>query len=406
MSRFNPSTMIPGVLAAVGVAVIVLWLRTGPAMSIVARVPDVARSQPGPGQPEAPPIGRLMRFGGAAADHASHTALPGAWPCFRGPQLDGICHDDTPLARHWPEAGPTQLWSVELGEGYAGPAVLGGRVYVLDYDRRASADALRCLSLADGKEIWRYSYPVVVKRNHGMSRTVPAVTDKYVVALGPKCHVDLPRPDQRRVATGCSTWCAQFGTTVPPWYAGQCPLIEGDRVILAPGGDALLMAVDSPAGKSLWKTPNPHGWTMTHSSIMPMEFAGRRMYVYCGSGGVAGVSADDGAILWETTDWKISIATVPSPVVLPGGKIFFSRRVQRGQPDRAAASRKGSGSCPGRCGASAPPSSAPRSTRRSCSTSSPVRRARQGQGAGVPGPGGPVSWASGAAAPLRPRART
>ena len=63
---------------------------------------------------------------------------------------------------------------------------------------------------------------------------------------------------------------------------------------------------------------------MTHSSIMPMEFAGKRMYVYCGKGGVAGVSADDGSILWDTTDWKISIATVPSPVILPGGRIFLS----------------------------------------------------------------------------------
>ena len=63
---------------------------------------------------------------------------------------------------------------------------------------------------------------------------------------------------------------------------------------------------------------------MTHSSIMPMEFAGRKMYVYCGKGGVAGVSADDGSLLWETTDWKISIATVPSPVILPEGRIFLS----------------------------------------------------------------------------------
>jgi outer membrane protein assembly factor BamB len=47
------------------------------------------------------------------------------------------------------------------------------------------------------------------------------------------------------------------------------------------------------------------------------------MYVYCGKGGVAGVSAEDGAILWETADWKISIATVPSPVILPDGKIFL-----------------------------------------------------------------------------------
>lgn len=48
------------------------------------------------------------------------------------------------------------------------------------------------------------------------------------------------------------------------------------------------------------------------------------MYVYCASGGVVGVSAEDGAILWETTDWRISIATVPSPVVIGDGRIFLS----------------------------------------------------------------------------------
>jgi outer membrane protein assembly factor BamB len=57
---------------------------------------------------------------------------------------------------------------------------------------------------------------------------------------------------------------------------------------------------------------------------MPMEFAGERTYVYCASLGVVGVSAKDGQALWETTEWKISIATVPSPVILPGGRIFLS----------------------------------------------------------------------------------
>ena len=64
----------------------------------------------------------------------------------------------------------------------------------------------------------------------------------------------------------------QFGASVPQWYAGQCPLIDGGRAILAPGGpDALLMAVECATGRVVWKTPNPHGWTMTHSSIVPME---------------------------------------------------------------------------------------------------------------------------------------
>ena len=88
----------------------------------------------------------------------------------------------------------TEGWQTELGEGHAGAAVRDGRVFVLDYDRAASADVLRCLSLADGRDIWRFAYPVGVKRNHGMSRTMPAVTDKFVVTVGPKCDVSCLDP--------------------------------------------------------------------------------------------------------------------------------------------------------------------------------------------------------------------
>ena len=47
------------------------------------------------------------------------------------------------------------LWSVEMGEGHAGPAIAHGCMYVMDYDRDKESDALRCLSLSDGKEVWR-----------------------------------------------------------------------------------------------------------------------------------------------------------------------------------------------------------------------------------------------------------
>ena len=175
------------------------------------------------------------------------------------------------LARGWQPGEPHELWAGDVGDGYAGAAVLNGRVYLMDYDRDKKQDALRCLSLADGREIWRYAYPVPVKRNHGMSRTVPAVTDKLLVAIGPKCHVV-----GLNSVTGELRWgldlVRQYGTTVPPWYAGQCPLIDNGTVVLAPGGKAaLLLACDGLTGAALWQTPNPHGWKMTHSSVMPME---------------------------------------------------------------------------------------------------------------------------------------
>jgi outer membrane protein assembly factor BamB len=199
----------------------------------------------------------------------------------------------------------------------------------MDYDAVNQADAFRCLSLGDGQEIWRYTYPVKVKRNHGMSRTVPAIAEKFAVAIGPKCQVTCLDP-----VSGELRWtmnlAREYNTEVPPWYAGQCPLIDGDRVILAPAGDVLMIAVDGLTGKVLWQTPNPRRWQMTHSSVMPLEFNGQRMYVYCGSGGVAGVSAKNGAALWETPDWKISIANVPSPLPIGDGKIFFSGGYEAG----------------------------------------------------------------------------
>jgi outer membrane protein assembly factor BamB len=84
------------------------------------------------------------------------------------------------------------------------------------------------------------------------------------------------------------------------------------------------MAVSLESGEVLWKTPNPRGWKMTHSSVVAMEIGGQKTFVYCGSGGVVGVSALDGRQLWETDAWKISIATVPTPVVIPGNRLFFS----------------------------------------------------------------------------------
>ena len=191
-----------------------------------------------------------------------------------------------------------------------------------DIDR--SADTLRCLSLDDGREIWRNGYRVIVAHNHGMSRTIPAVVGDCVITLGPKCQLAC-----WDAATGKSRWLIdlvlEHGATVPPWYTGQCPFIDTktDRLIVAPGGKALVMAIDYHTGKIVWQSPNPRKWAMTHVSIVPMEFAGRRMYVYCGKGGVAGIAADNGELLWDSDEWQIAMATCPSPVVVGEGRIFF-----------------------------------------------------------------------------------
>jgi len=318
MNKSAIVNMMPLALAAAGALVLYLWLSGDAAVELELRLPKPEAAGEVPGGEQVLSIeGELVRLDGKAAD------LAGAWPRFRGANFDAVSTEGVLLARSWPAGGPEVVWSIDVGEGYAGAAVLNGRVYILDYDREKQADAVRCLSLADGADIWQYRYPVKVKRNHGMSRTVPAVTDKYIVTLGPKCHVTCLDS-----VTGEFRWMLdlvrEYGAKVPPWYAGQCPLVADGKAIIAVGGSNLMMAVDCNSGEVLWETANPRGRQMTHSSVVPMEFGGVRMYVYCSSGGVVGVSAADGALLWEYPDWQIRIANVPSPVIVGDGLIFLS----------------------------------------------------------------------------------
>ncbi|MBN1866894.1 PQQ-like beta-propeller repeat protein [Candidatus Sumerlaeota bacterium] len=254
---------------------------------------------------------------------AKPSTHPGEWSNFRGANHDNIATSSVSLARSWPPEGPPVLWRIPVGEGHAAAAIRDGRVYLIDYDREKQEDAIRCLSLDTGEEIWRYSYSVLVKRNHGMSRTIPTLNGRFVVTIGPKCHVVC-----LDALSGELAWkkdlVREHETKVPMWYAGQCPLIDNGRAILAPGEKPLMMAVDPATGETVWQTQELDGWGMTYSSILPIEFQGERQYVYCSLQGVASVSARDGRVLWTLPEWKTKIATIAMPVWIAPDRLFFS----------------------------------------------------------------------------------
>ncbi|MCF7849328.1 MAG: PQQ-like beta-propeller repeat protein [Kiritimatiellales bacterium] len=307
----------------VAAVLLIQWFAYDPAAVLTMSLPSQdggSASSGGSAQEVEVVIGGVFeKFDGTAAE------LPGVWPRFRGPDFDNICKADVKLADSWPATGPKILWSVELGEGHAAASILNGRVFLLDYDEEKRADALRCFSLADGKEIWRRSYELAAKRNHGLSRTIPAVTEDCVITIGPRCHVMCVETETGKFRWGIDLQ-KEYGTTEPLWFTGQCPLIDDGLAIIAPAGpDVLLLAVDCKTGETVWKTPNSNGWKMSHSSIMPMTLHGKKMYVYCATGGMTGILAegsDRGKVLWEIP-WSASVIA-PSPVPIAGNRIFIT----------------------------------------------------------------------------------
>ncbi len=305
-------------LVLASILALMFWLSTNPTRDLEAEVPGLDGLPPNAAALAAKVElnGTFEQFDGKPSE------LPGAWPNFRGPEISSIAVDNPDLADAWPN-GPKVVWQINVGDGYAAPAVMNGRVYLMDYDTENRADALRCLSLDDGSEIWRRSYNINIKRNHGMSRTIPAVTDKYVVAMGPKCHVvclDAARGDFR--------WGIDlqkdYGTSEPLWYAGQCPIIVNDQAIIAPAGtDVMMMGISCETGKVEWTTPNPKEWNMSHASITPMTLAGHKMYVYSAVGGVVGVSAEPdrlGELLFEVP--RVGNVVAPSAIQVSDTEIF------------------------------------------------------------------------------------
>ena len=296
------------------------WLTYDPTRNLTPNLPGLDHRGEGVSAHDSVAIGSLFnRFSD------QFTPLSETWPRFRGADYDNISRSAVPLRENPGNAESEIIWSAEMGEGHSGAAIYRGLVYVLDYIEAEHADFLRCFSLTEGKELWRGGYKVAVKRNHGMSRTVPAVTDSFVVTIGPRCHVMCT--DR---LTGNFRWGIdvekEYKSEVPLWYTGQCPLIDDNQAVIATGGTALMIGVDLTTGNKIWETPNPDIWKMSHSSIMPFLFHGRKMYVYSAVGGMVGIAAeggDRGKILWKTSAWNKAVVA-PSPVCMPDGRIFIT----------------------------------------------------------------------------------
>jgi outer membrane protein assembly factor BamB len=316
--------LISGIVIVLFIIALLWWMLRDNPYTVDNRVPGMDNRPKQVIRPDSVIIGEFFDTLGTMDE-----VIPGEWPRFRGIDFDNINKDTTPLAESWDTSGPEIVWRTTLGEGYSGPVISNGRVYILDYVERKKADALRCFSLKSGKELWRRWYYVEMKRNHGYSRTIPAVTDKYVLTVGPRSHVMCVDP-----VTGNMLWSLDLekeyglpgkdkGRVTPDFYSGQCPLIDNGVAVIAPGVKALMIGIDCATGKVLWQTPNPDSLKMSHGSIMPMTIFGKRMYVYNAVGGVCGVSAesaDAGKLMWITTEWSPP-TTAASPLYLGNNEI-------------------------------------------------------------------------------------
>ena len=240
-----------------------------------------------------------------------HTAAPAAdWPQWRGPNRDGISRE-TGLLTEWPKTGPALAWRAQgLGKGYSSVAVVGDRIYTAGDD--ATASYIRALD-SKGKHVWRANLgkPGAAGGYDG-TRATPTVDGKLVFMLGQ--FGDLVCVD---AATGREVWRKDlkrdFAGQVGGWGYSESLLVDGDRLIVSPGGKGgTVAALNQSTGALLWRTKN-FGDSAEYVSPLLTTIGGVPQYVQLTQQSLVGIEPKTGDLLWRTAR-RGATAVIPTPV--------------------------------------------------------------------------------------------
>jgi len=236
------------------------------------------------------------------------------WPQWRGPDRNAIAPDKG-LLQQWPREGPPLLWKTNgLGSGYSSVAVANGKIFTMG--DRDDACYLIALSDKDGKELW--AAKVGAPKGGGGypgPRCTPTVDKDLVFAVGQ--YGDVVCVDAN---DGKELWRKSFskdydGKRDGNWGCSESPLVDGDQVIITPGGSkATMVALNKRTGEEIWRCRVP-GCGAGHSSAVIAEAGGIKHYVQLTTGGVIGVQASDGKLLWRYEKFLNNTANIPTCIV-------------------------------------------------------------------------------------------
>ncbi len=238
------------------------------------------------------------------------------WPQFRGLKRDDISAE-TGLLKALPAGGPPLVWkSKGIGAGYSTLSIVGDRIYTMGENNDSSF--VYALDATDGKKLW--SARVGTAGAAGTPafdgpRSTPTVADGLIVAVGQ--WGDLVCLDKEGKELWRKHYTKDFGGKRPEWGFSESPLIDGDNVIITPGGDeGSIVALNKNTGALVWRSK---GFTDSpnYSSLIVAEIGGVRQYIQLTPENIVGVAAKDGTVLWRAAR-KGRVAVIPTPIYSDG----------------------------------------------------------------------------------------
>jgi outer membrane protein assembly factor BamB len=226
-------------------------------------------------------------------------AVADDWPQWGGPQRDLVWRetgivDELPTSDLLPRA-----WSTAIGEGYGGPSVAGGRVYVMDRLRDEQQERVLCLDAKTGDIIWHHDYEARYTISYPAGpRCTPVVDGDLVYAVGAVGHMFCLKTDDGSVVWQ-RNFVDDFSTRLPTWGMVASPLIDGNQVITLVGGqdNSLVVSFDKATGKELWRALQDPG--VGYAPPVIFEFGGRRQLIMWHPEAVSSLNPETGKTIWQ-----------------------------------------------------------------------------------------------------------
>jgi outer membrane protein assembly factor BamB len=242
------------------------------------------------------------------------------WPQWQGPDRTAVSKE-TGLLKQWPASGPDVVWTANgLGNGYGSMAVVGDRVFV--QAGRARSSTVIALNRADGKEVWSKALGATEINDQGPGpRGTPTVDGDRLYVLTEAGDLHCLKTD------GTAVWhrniLNDFHGQQLRWLISESPLIDGDAVIVAPGGpDTGMVKLDKMTGKTLW-TSKGLSDQAGYSSTIVADIGGVRTYMRLTSQAGVGVRASDGKPMWHYERAANNVANIATPVFFDN-KVFYT----------------------------------------------------------------------------------
>ena len=279
------------------------------------------------------------------------------WAQWRGPDRLAVWQEDG-IIETFPEDGLKVKWRTPLRSGFAGPAVAGGRVFVLDWleDPQSrtldGTERLVALDEETGEVLWTHewttTYRMLMASYAVGPRATPTVDGDRVYAVGATGRLFC-----FDAASGDVLWSkdyiAEYDTSVPTWGIASAPLVDGDKLIAVVGGepDALVVAFDKRTGEELWRAVEVVG-EMGYGQPVIYEAGGARQLIVWHAAALVSLDPETGEVYWEET-WEVgagmSVATpVRSGDYLLVSQFYNGSLMMRLNADRPAATRLWNGS--------------------------------------------------------------